>query len=994
MLREVRGGRGLAQSRVRFPFVKPFPPDPLFAMSRVHLTRREFVRHAALVAAASPILGKTSAAAEELYADSGTRTDPRAQASFAPLPPSSAPLRWLDGGPPSECFGATWGVAWPQGTHARDTPFHLYTRSGQECVTAVGGDSRASEFGDSVPVQTWPIAYWPDGTLKWTAHAIGAAVPLATDYVIGPGVSAAPIRALTASESENAILIDTGVTRVLVARRGPVLIEKIEHSESGTVVLRGGHLVCLRQAAPEAVAAAPPEPFQGEVERVSLEQAGPVRAVVKLEGRHRADDGAGALQWLPFVVRLYFYAGSEAVRCLHTIVYDGDEQVDFIRGLGLRFEVSLRGPLYDRHVRFSGAEGAGLFGEAVQGITGLRRDPGERVRAAQIAGEAAPPLSEWSEGVASRLQYVPSFSDWTLTQLSCDGFEIRKRTRAGYTWLSAARGRRAGGLGYVGTPRGGVAFGVRNFWQSYPAQFDIRGAASDCAEVTVWLWSPEAAPMDMRPYHDGLGQDTYEKQYNGGLDVTYEDWEPGFDSPQGVARTSEVFLWALAATPSRERLAAMARATREPPQLVATPDHLARCAVFGGMWSLADHSASKARAKIERRLDWYFEFYRKEQEARRWYGFWHYGDVMHTYDTDRHEWRYDVGGFAWDNSELSTDIWLWLHYLRTGRAAVFRFAEAMTRHTGEVDVHHLGRFAPLGSRHNVLHWGCSAKQLRISTAANRRYYYYLSGGDERTGDLMREQLDAARTLQRVPPGRKLAVARDEGDLERPKPDTLHKVGLGFGTDWGAQAAAWLTEWERSGDPAMRNRLREGMRTIAAQPTGFFAGGGVMDLRTGAFEIESERRVSFSHLSAAFGLPEVCAELIQLIEVPEFRRAWLDYCELYNAPFTEQEARLGTSYKNRNLNQGHARLTAYAAYMTGSARLAARAWDEFYAGEHGIRRRERLATERIEGPQVLRAVDEARFISTNAVAQWGLTAIQCLALTAPNMPTNYQDVFEG
>jgi len=48
----------------------------------------------------------------------------------------------------------------------------------------------------------------------------------------------------------------------------------------------------------------------------------------------------------------------------------------------------------------------------------------------------------------------------------------------------------------------------------------------------------------------------------------------------------------------------------------------------------------------------------------------------------------------------------------------------MTRHTGEVDVHHVGRFAPLGSRHNVLHWGDSGKQLRISTVANRRYYYY------------------------------------------------------------------------------------------------------------------------------------------------------------------------------------------------------------------------------------------------------------------------------
>lgn len=54
-------------------------------------------------------------------------------------------------------------------------------------------------------------------------------------------------------------------------------------------------------------------------------------------------------------------------------------------------------------------------------------------------------------------------------------------------------------------------------------------------------------------------------------------------------------------------------------------------------------------------------------------------------------------------------------YLRSGRADVFRFAEAMTRHTGEVDVYHLGEWRGLGSRHNVQHWGCSAKQLRIST---------------------------------------------------------------------------------------------------------------------------------------------------------------------------------------------------------------------------------------------------------------------------------------
>src|ERR1044072_2969001 len=254
-----------------------------------------------------------------------------------------------------------------------------------------------------------------------------------------------------------------------------------------------------------------------------------------------------------------------------------------------------------------------------------------------------------------------------------------------------------------------------------------------------------------------------------------------------------------------------------------------------------------------------FDFYRGQQDQRGWYGFWNYGDVMHTYDADRHVWRYDVGGFAWDNSELSTDIWLWLYFLRSGRPEVFRFAEAMTRHTGEVDVHHLGRFAPLGSRHNVMHWGCSAKQMRISTALNRRYYYFLTA-DERVGDLLQEQVEAARALRTIVPERKLPTGRD---LPKESPDGDF-ARLGFGTDWGSIAGAWLTEWERTGNARIRDRLVASMRTIGTQPKIFFTRSGLMNLRTGAFDIATERRASASHLTAAFGLPEVCAELIELL----------------------------------------------------------------------------------------------------------------------------------
>jgi len=249
-------------------------------------------------------------------------------------------------------------------------------------------------------------------------------------------------------------------------------------------------------------------------------------------------------------------------------------------------------------------------------------------------------------------------------------------------------------------------------------------------------------------------------------------------------------------------------------------------------------------------------------------------------------------------------------------------------------------------------------------------------GDERVGDLMRAQNEAARTLRTVPPGRKLADAA-ERHLEDPDGDYAF---LGFGTDWGALASAWFTEWERTRDPKFRDRLLASMRTIGGQPRGFFTGSARLNLVTGAFDKVADDRVSVSHLSAAFGLPEICAELIEAFQVPEFERAWLQYCRLYNAPADEQKAALGEELKGTNLQQGHARLTAFAAYREKDAKLARRAWNEFTEGRAGYGTRQQFAATRIETPAVLVPVDEGPGISTNSSAQWGLSGIVCLAYT--------------
>jgi len=938
----------------------PQPPFPMPlnapTMETRRMSRREFVETAAALAGATAALPR----------------DPVPAATAVPSgdPPPVTELRWLVGAPPAHFAGVTLGVPWPRGAVRPSTPFAL---------------RRPDDA--PVPVQTWPLAYWPDGSLKWTAHAVGPLepAPKASLRLVPGEPPAAPERPLVVRETADAFEVDTGVVRCRVPRRGAALIEWMERD--GREMVRSARLICLREDSPDPGDAGMVrrEAFTGRTIAARLEQSGPVRAVVRLDGKHRAE-GGGDREWLPFTVRLYFYAGGDAVRVIHTFVFDGDENRDFLRGLGLRFTVPMRDLLHDRHVRFSG-EGDGLWAEAVRGLTGLRRDPGPTARAAQVTGRPVSTAGDLPEAVRSRLEYVPAWGDYTLAQHSADSFTLRKRTGPGCGWVRAASGGRASGFGSLtGAAGGGAAFGIRDFWQRYPTRLDIRGANSDVAEVTLWLWSPDAPAMDLRFYHDGMGMDSHAEELQG-LEITYEDYEKGWGTPHGVARTSEMTLQALAATPDRAQTVARAEALRNPPLLVCSPGRLYAAGVFG-IWSLPDRS-HPVKARIEDQLDYLVALYRGQIEQRRWYGFWDYGDVMHSYDADRHEWKYDIGGFAWANSELSPDLWLWYTFLRTGRADVFRMAEAMTRHTGEVDVHHLGRFKGFGSRHNVLHWGDSSKQPRVSTAAYRRIYYYLTA-DERTGDLMRELLESDRQLAHIHIGRKVGgrSTASPGDADPAPAEGAPPAYASFGTDWCSFAAAWLTEWERTGDAKWRDRLLAGMQDIGAMERGWLAGGAGYDPETGRFPRGAGGdRISVSHLNAVFGAVEVNAELLDLLDVPEYERAWLLYCEAYNASPEEQERLLGQRLRRLNLGEAHSRLTAYAAARRGGDPvLAARAWAEFFGGAAGLGVRSGdLATRRIAGPAVLNSVDEGFGMSTNAASQWGLAAIQNLALIGDRVP---------
>ncbi|KAF7193733.1 hypothetical protein HII31_04935 [Pseudocercospora fuligena] len=883
-------------------------------------------------------------------------------------------VKWL-GQSPDYHSGTTFGLPWARGQH--------YANS--------------THFSSAEDIQSWVTAYWPDGSIKWTGHAVPASDQVPDQYTITASTavpSGNHSSSIVVTQSDGEVLVDTGKIKATFAKTGSVFLKNIV-TAAGKTVGENGSLVLHTQSGvasdiqSKTASDISYHNFESSIVNVTVDE-GSSRTLVTVRGNHTETSEGDHASWLPFILRFYLYANSDAIRVIHSLVYDGDSGSDFITGVGIRFQVLLAEEKhYNRHIRLAGVDG-GLLSEAVQGITGLRRDPGSEVRTAQFEGQETPDISTWDTRVSSRMQWIPTWNDYSLTQLSPDGFTLQKRTKAGQSWVKIPGSTRSGGLAYLGgATQGGLAVGLRDFWKRYPTGLDIRNAATDSGEIIVWIYSPAAEPLDLRPYHDGLGQDTYEEQLDA-LEITYEDYEPGFDTPYGIARTSELYIYAFDERPSQDHLSTLTEHTNNPPVLFAEPEYIGSTKAIGTYWTPLSSNSTALTTRIESNLDFLNKFYQDQVEQRRWYGFLDFGDFMHTYDTDRHTWRYDIGGYAWDNSELSPDLFFWNYFLRTGRLDVYRFAEAETRHTGEVDVYHIGKWKGLGTRHGVQHWGDSAKQARIAQAQYRKIFYFVSGGDERVGEILEETLDTDRTYEILDPNRKV---RTDGWV----PESGEPATIGLGTDWSALAASWLIEWERRGErwKEARMKLTNTLIGIAELKNGFVTGSALYNSTDGTLsppptDPNNTGIVAVSHLSGAFGLAEVVAEIIEHFdpaELPEgFEDAWLDYCYYYRAPAAEQEARYGESWSGNSLRQGHSRLLAYGAWRTGNVTWAERAWREFEAD--GLNTTDVWERTRLNGSEVLAPVDEVAWLSTNDAALYGLAAIVNLAYIPQYIPETF------
>lgn len=861
-------------------------------------------------------------------------------------------LKWLDQKPVTE-KGTTWGMPWEIGQVQSISQLSLYK------------DETKKE------VSSWPLAYWPDGSIKWSGHGVTVGPDETEGYQMVVSTKSSEldtkeyeeiVQSAMVVENETFITVNSGKLVCQIPKKGNQFIKNMVLN--GHKKVHSGELVCMTEHQWEADGEKHTKEttYKSRIKKVIVEQETNNRVVIKIEGHHGQEERL----WLPFVLRLYMYRNTETIKIVHTIIYDGDATIDKIKGLGIKWEAPMEGSLLNRYIRL-GAD-TGFFSECPQFVS--RRIKNYRqLYQQQLDGKKI----QSEDSLDALVEDMAIWDSYKIYQSSSNNYVISKRTKKECPYIEAYRGSKGNGLAYIGDEHGGFTIGQRNFHEKHPSALEASGLASENVVAINWLWSPDSQAMDLRHYDT----ETH-------VTSSYEGFHELRSTPEGISNTSEIEISLFEETPSFEALNDHAKVLQLPYQLVCEPDYYLKCQVLG-VKSIRDTS-TPYRKDLEEQLTAGIDFYAKEVEQRHWYGYWNYGDVMHTYDDLRHTWKYDVGGYAWANNELVPNIWLWYSFLRSGDGTAFRLAEAMTRHTSETDVYHSGPYNMLGSRHNVLHWGCGCKEARISMAGLHKYYYYLTA-DERIGDIMNEVVDVDIATQDLDPMRDYF------------PKDSYPTHVRSGPDWASFVSNWVIRWERYQEDDYKQKILIGVKDISEMPYRLVSGPTFgYDPKTGHLYHLGEERGDgnyYYHMVLCFGATEIFMELAELLDKygdPTFKEMYAEFAEVYLMSEAEKLAKTDGKVSDKwwDWQVFYAGASAYAAYVKQDKIMAKKVWkillgnnqESLNAFKERIKKTNTLAI-----PQ---EVTEIKGLSTNGISQWSLGIIHALGTIGDELEAYHKE----
>jgi len=556
---------------------------------------------------------------------------------------------------------------------------------------------RLTDGTQALPLQTRVLAWWPDRSVKWLLLDFQARPGQKTfllDY--GKGIEPAPVPTrVTATATEGSTTVDTGVIRFTVRKDGSGFIDELAWRGAPICNADGRRRNLMDFVHADSPADAPPgarwvrdgkpDPSTAVVDSVTVEAAGPLRAVVRIDGRYKTKlvgstiEGTDVRGDCPFRVRLTAYAGQPQIRVEHSFVYEGDGDHDFVSALSLRLGLPAGGS-----ARFVGAD---------------------------VAAPAGPLVGLYQES-------ADAFTVWTS-----EG----RRARA------VGNGSRFDGVLDVTAKEVGVAFAVRDLWRMAPKSLhaDLR-----LGEAAINLWAPEAPPLDFR---------RHAREWSVGETGTPDDPNGTQPAPltrpryrlasKGVSRTHHALILCHAPDASEEDILRAHRLFQHRPLLWASPQHYAATRALG------HYHAPRGHDDVETILASGIDVWKASQKSRRWYGFWLYGNVCQNYNNffQIGRWSREFGRWGWGNGDSVGRLGyaLMLQAVRRCERSDLEFGEAYLHNVHDVCSthtpaypHHYGAYRYVkgaAHRHGAWPWACPYVGIRGAHPMGAKIYYYLTG---------------------------------------------------------------------------------------------------------------------------------------------------------------------------------------------------------------------------------------------------------------------------
>jgi hypothetical protein len=696
--------------------------------------------------------------------------------------------------------------------------------------------------GEEVPLQTEVLAWWPDKSIKWLLLDFQA-TPTQTAFTLqyGAGTRRQSVRrGITITRStDGATTVDAGPTSFAVSASGGGFIEEVSYNGNRMREAAGRRMNLLDFLHTESpgdyhpgeryLRNATQDPSQVLVSRIVLEKAGPLHAVVLIEGRYTYKlvgstiTGTNVKGDCPFRLRIHAYAGWALLKVEHFFCYEGDGDHDFARALGLRVPLP-------------------------QGATA-------------VSCLADPPIPRGPFARETGPRHEERISASGLYQASPDHFAIW--TSDGRSLAKTHTGRRFEGVLDVRSPSVSLALGVRDFWQNA-----AKGLQADleAGEATVYLWPPEAPPLDFR---------RHAREWSVGETGEPDDKDARTPAPfqrdnyrlasKGVGKTHYVMLYLHPPGEKPEDTLAVYRLFHHRPLLWAPASHYAQTLVFGRY----RERVPGEHDDVEEALDRPIRFLRFSQDHFRWYGFWLFGNVCQEYNSmfQNGRWTRDFGRWGWANGDSVGRLAyaLMLQAVRKCTRTDLQFAEdfmlnihdVASTHTPAYPEHYTGNFLYLkgaAHRHGAWPWACPYTGIRGAHPVGAKIHYFLTG-EGHTKDILDE---ITQLVLRNPNG-----GEGDGPL-------------------GPNAQIYLYQWEVTGDDQWRQKLKTELETSDGLRN---ATGGWLVMMNAAFGIQNALD-EYMDLSGETSMRALAASYADRCMPKEMKNHWTwgGYYRVYASAF--------------------------------------------------------------------------------------------------------------